>query len=180
MKRKTGNPLPKRYWVYITIIAFMFIILFTSIFHIAATLPYEIWEFSKEDWHIASRYFILWIIIVIIASVLAIRAGNIHFKHFSGKAEKHKYTGISPSDYEHVWLDFYGDQRALIRVREDKYILTIQDYDDQAETWIPLESDLAYDSLDAVKKALYEIEFYCDANAEIDKYSEVSFKGEGR
>lgn len=178
MKKKTKAPLPKRYWFYVAICALLFFALFTSIFHMAAAIPREIWEFTKEDWIIASRYLVLWIILAVIVFVLATRAGNIHIKHMAGKAEKYKYTCISPADYEHVWLDFYCDQRALIAVREGKFILTIQDFDDQAEAWLPLESELEYDSLDAVKKALYDFEFYCDANAEIDKYDEVSFKGE--
>lgn len=89
----------------------------------AAAIPREIWEFSKEDWRIASCYFVLWIILAVIVFIFATRAGNIHIMHFAGKAEEYKYTGISPSDYDQVWLDFSCEERALIAVRDGKYIL---------------------------------------------------------
>lgn len=180
MKKKTKAPLPKRYWFYVAICALMFIILFASIFHMAAAIPREVWEFSKEDWLIASRYFVLWIILAVIVFVLATRAGNIHIKHMAGKAEKYKCTGISPADYEHVWLDFYGEQRALISIRDGKFVLTVQELDEQAEIWITLESDLEYDSMAEVKEALCDFDFYCEENSEIDKHGEVKPKGEDR
>lgn len=180
MKKKTKAPLPKRYWFYVAICALMCIVLFASIFQMAAAIPREIWEFSKEDWRIASCYFVLWIILTIITFIFATRAGNIHIKHFAGKAEEYKYTGISPSDYDQVWLDFSCEERALIAVRDGKYILTVQEFDEQAEIWITLESNLEFSSLDEVKEALYDSDFFCDANAEIDNHGEEIFKGESK
>ena len=62
----------------------------------------------------------------------------------------------------------------------NKFILTVQEFDEQAEIWITLESNLEFSSLDEAKEALYDSDFFCDANAEIDNHGAEIFKGESK
>ena len=83
--------------------------------------------------------------------------------------EKDKYSGIKPGDYDYIWFDFSNMERALILQQGDQFMLYIQKYDDHTGIWGNSYGVSIYDSLDAVKRALYyEYEFYCEENVELD------------
>ena len=68
---------------------------------------------------------------------------------------------------------------ALILKQDDQFKLYVQDYDEHTGNWETIGSVSVYDTLAAVKKALfYECDFYCEENAELDKYGDEIYKEE--
>jgi hypothetical protein len=87
--------------------------------------------------------------------------------------EKDKYSGIKPGDYDYIWFDFSNMARALILKQDNQFKLYTQESDERTGNWENLSGVSVYDSLEAVKKALfYECDFYCEENAELDKYGD--------
>ena len=88
-----------------------------------------------------------------------------------------KYLGIKPGDYDYVWFDFSNTERALILKQNDRFMLYVQEYDEHTGNWENLSGVNVYDSLEALKKALfYECDFYCEENAELDKHGDEIYK----
>ncbi len=85
---------------------------------------------------------------------------------------------LSPVDYDYVWFDFENTERALILRQGDTFRLNVQEYNYPTGDWESFDVTSVYDNLEAVKKALfYECDFYCEENAELDKYGDEIYKG---
>ena len=53
----------------------------------------------------------------------------------------------------------------------------MQNYNEHTGNWETLSGVNVYDSLEALKKALfYECNFYCEENAELDKHGDEIYK----
>ena len=89
-----------------------------------------------------------------------------------------KFEGISPTDYDYIWLNSFRDERALITEKYGKYALRLDMYDSETEKWNDDKEIRLFPSLQGVKKYLfYDCDFYCDANTEIDKHGNEIYKG---
>lgn len=174
-------PLPKKYWVYITILVVIGVLLFANIFRTDSwTGDKKFGEFVKQDW-IAFGIFILEeVILVAIMMFVAFKGGRIvkaNQKCIMEYYDRFKYQGIKPGDYDYVWFDFSGDERALITKNGDTYILHVQSFDNESELWTAVNSTTILNSLEAVKKSLYfDFDFLCDENATIDDHGDEIYK----
>jgi len=173
-------PFPKRYWIYMVIVLICSVLLFVNIYRTdswTGDKPFS--EFVQRDWLSFAVFIIEELIIVGAVFIFAVLAGRIsknRNQEIVNQWEKDKYSGIKPGDYDYVWFDFENTERALILKQENGYSLYVQEYDEHTGNWESFSGVSVYDSLDAVKKALfYECDFYCEENAELDKRGDEIF-----
>lgn len=171
---------PKRYWVYLIIVLICSILLIGNIYRTdgwTGDKPFS--EFVQRDWQLFAIFILEELIIAGMMFLFVILLFKIS-KKWSGKIaeqwETGKYLGIKPGDYNYVWLDFSNTERALILKQGVLFKLYVQEYDTHTENWQSIFGVSVYDSLDAVKKALfYEWGFYCEENAELDQHGDGIF-----
>ena len=139
-------------------------------------------EFSHGDWQLFFIFIIEEIVIAGILFLFAFLVARICKKRnleISKQLKNDKYLGIKPGDYDYVWFDFSSTERALILKQNDQFKLYVQDYDEYTGNWQSICGVSVFDSLEAVKKALfYAFDFYCEANAELDKHGDEIFVNE--
>ena len=160
----------------------MVIILFVNIFVTAAIInDKEIYEFPSYDWH----YFIFFIISELLIGLLMFffgtKAGKImrqvDKQKDKQKYEQFKYAGVEPGDYDYVWFDFSGEERAKVLKQDDVFLLYVEAFDVRSEIWTSVNTVSCFDSIDAVKKSLfYDFDFYCDENALLDEHGDEMFR----
>ncbi len=168
MKNKAQHP--ERYY-YLSLICL--ILLFLNFYRTdgwTGDKPFS--EFVGRDWQLFAVFLIEEFIIICVMVIFYI-LGNKNIKSrrqmFIEQCEKDKYSGIKPGDYDYVWFDFSNMKRALILQQGNQFVFYVQKYDDHTGNWESFNGVSVYDSLEAVKKALYyECEFYCEENAELD------------
>ncbi len=178
MKEKT--PHPERYY-YVSLICL--ILLFLNYYRTdgwTGDKPFS--EFAQRDWQLLA-IFLIEEFIIICAMFIFWLLGNKNTKKqtamFIEQWEKDKYSGIKPGDYDYVWFDFSNMARALILKQDNQFKLYIQEYDEHMGNWESFSGVSVYDSLDAVKRALYyECDFYCEENVELDKHGDEIYKEE--
>lgn len=176
MKNKT--PHPERYF-YVSLICL--ILLFLNFYRTdnwTGDKPFS--EFAQRDWQLFAIFLIEEFIIICVMVVFWL-LGNKNIKKRNSMIieqwEKDKYSGIKPGDYDYIWFDFSNTERALILKQDNQFELYVQGYDEHTGNWESIGGFSVYDSLEAVKKALfYECDFYCEENAELDKYGDEIFK----
>ena len=178
MKNKT--PHPERYF-YVSLICL--ILLFLNFYRTddwTGDKPFS--EYLARDWQLFAIFMIEEIIIISVMLVFWILGQKCLKKQkalFIKKWENDKYLGIKPGDYDYVWFDFSNTERALILKQGYQFKLYVQDYDEHTGNWETIGGVSVYDSLEAVKKALfYECDFYCEENAELDKHGDEIYKEE--
>lgn len=176
-------PFPKRYWVYLIIVLICSILLIGNIYRTdswTGDKPFS--EFVQRDWQLLAIFLVEELIIACTMFLFIILACKISKKRnakITEQWETDKYLGITPSDYDYVWFDFANTERALILKQDSQFKLYVQEYDEHTRNWESIGGISIYDSLDAVKRALYyECDFYCDENAELDKYGDEMYKEE--
>ena len=176
MKNKTTHP--ERYY-YVSLICL--ILLFLNFYRTDNwTGDKAFSEFVGRDWQLFAIFLIEEFIIICVMVVFWL-FGNKNTKNRNSMIieqwEKDKYSGIKPGDYDYVWVDFSKTERALILKQNDRFILYVQEYDEHTGDWESLSSVNVYDSLEALKKALfYEYDFYCEENTELDKHGDEIYK----
>lgn len=166
MKNKTSHP--ERYYYASLICLILLILNYYRTDGWTGDKPFS--EFAGRDWQLLA-VFLIEEFIIICAMVVFWLLGNNKTKKrtamFIEQWEKGKYSGIKPGDYDYVWFDFSNKERALILQQGNLFMLYVQKYDDRTGNWESSSSVSVYDSLEAVKKALYyECEFYCEENVE--------------
>ena len=167
---KNKLPHPERYY-YVSLICL--ILLFLNYYRTdgwTGDKPFS--EFAERDWQLLAIFLIEELIIISVMVIFWL-LGNKNTKKrtaiFIEQWERVKYSGIKHGDYNYVWFDFSNMERALILQQGNQFMLYIQKYDDHTGIWGNSYGVSIYDSLDAVKRALYyEYEFYCDENVELD------------
>lgn len=174
-------PFPKRYWVYLITVLILSVLLIGNIYRTDSwTGEKQFSEFSQYDWHLFAVFLIEEIAIVGVLFLFAFLGNRISKKRnaeIKAQFEKDKYLGIKPGDYDYVWFDFGNTERALILKIENRYNLYVEEYDERTGIWENFNEVGIYDSLDSIKKALfYDFDFYCEKNAELDKYGEEIYK----
>ncbi len=174
-------PLPKRYWVYVTVFLICSILLIANIYRTdswTGDKPFS--DFVQRDWQLFALFIIEELLIagvMFLFVFLACRIGKKRGAEIIAQWEMDKYSGISPGDYDYVWFDFSNTERALILKQGDRFKLYVQEYDEHTGNWEGFGTASIYDSLEAVKKALfYECDFYCEENTELDKHGDETYK----
>ena len=178
MKNKTTHP--ERYY-YVSLICL--ILLFLNFYRTdnwTGDKPFS--EFDGRDWQLFAVFFIEEFIIICVM-VFFWLLGNKNTKKRNSmiieQSKKDKNSGIKPGDYDYVWFDFSNTERALILKQDSQFKLYVQEYDEHTGNWENLGGVSVYDSLEALKKALfYECDFYCEENAELDKHGDEIYKKE--
>ena len=173
--------LPKRYWFYMIIILLFSVLLFANIYRTdvwTGDKPFS--EFAQHDWHLFLVFLFEQVIIIGIIFLFAFLSSRIYKernKKIAAQWEIDKYLGIVPGDYDYIWFDFSLPRRALISKQADKFCLHIQEFNRSTENWESHTEINLYDSLEAIKKALfYEYDFYCEENTELNKYGDEVYK----
>ena len=176
MKNKT--PHPERYF-YVSLICL--ILLFCNFYRTdswTGDKPFS--EFVGRDWQLFAIFMIEEIIIVCVMLLFWILGQKNIKKLKTSLAKKwktNKFLGIKPGDYDYVWFNFANTERALILKQDNQFKLYVQEYDEHTGSWESFSGVSVYDSLEAVKKALfYECDFYCEENAELDKYGDEIYE----
>ena len=177
---KNKSPHPERYF-YVSLICL--ILLFLNFYRTdnwTGDKPFS--EFVGQDWQLFAIFLIEEFIIICVMVVFWLLGQKSIKKQrelFAKKWETDKFLGIKPGDYDYVWFDFSNTERALILKQGDQFKLYVQEYDEHMGNWDNLYGVSVYDSLEAVKKALfYECDFYCEENAEQDKFGDEIYKEE--
>ena len=172
---------PKRYWVYLIVVLLCSVLLIGNIYRTdswTGDKPFS--EFSQYDW----RLFFVFILeetaiagVLFLFAFLGFRINKKRDSEITAQLEKDKYSGIKLADYDYVWFDFTNTERALILKQGTQFKLYVQEYDERTGNWESNSGVSVYDSLEEVKKALfYECDFYCEENAELDKYGDEIYK----
>ena len=178
---KQNSSLPKRYWLYLIICAILGVLLFVNIFATdGLTGDKGFRDFARRDW----LYFALFIgselILILLMFVFSVKSGKL-YGIYQKQTEEHfaqyKYAGIDPGDYTYVWFDFSGIERAKISQRDNCFYLHVDDFDEKSCTWSALGTVSVHSSMDEIKKYLFdECDFFCDANAILDKHGNEIYK----
>ena len=176
-------PFPKRYWVYLIIVMLCSVLLIGNIYRTdswTGDKPFA--EFVEYDWQLFFIFLFEEIAIACVLFLFAFLGFRISKKRdaeITVQWELDKYLGIKPGDYDYVWFDFAHTERALILKQGEQFKLYVQEYDEHTGNWENLSGVSVYDSLEALKKALfYECDFYCEENAELDKHGDEIYKEE--
>ena len=175
-------PLPKVYWIYLSITIISAIFLYTNIDRTDGwTGNKEFSEFVSTDWLLFIVFLLEEIILGTFMFVFAIKVGKLARKRNEERQKYYdnkKYDGITPGDYDYVWFDFSSEERALIMKNGDTFVLQVDVFDFKTETWNALNSASIFNSLEDVKKTLYyDYDFYCTENAELDQRGDEVYKG---
>ena len=172
---------PKRYWVYLIIVLICSILLVGNIYRTdrwTGDKPFS--EFVQRDWQLLAIFLVEELIIagtMFLFVILVCKISKKRNAEITEQWEIDKYLGVKPGEYDYVWFDFANTERALILKQSDQFKLYVQEYDEHIGAWEFIGGISVYDSLEAVKKALfYECDFYCEANAELDKYGDEIYK----
>lgn len=173
--------LPKKYWIYFSIAMLFGVILFVNIFvfdHLTGEKEFR--DYSKSDIILNLLFLGTELLYFAIIFLFALKCGNI----FRGKTMAQRnawydamYSGIKRGDYDYVWFDYEDEQRALVMKNGDSWRLYVEKYNDKTELWEAINTASAYDSLTAIKKALFsEYDFYFNENAAFDERGECMIK----
>lgn len=174
-------PCSKRYWIYLIVVLMCSVLLIGNIYRTDGwTGEKSFSEFARRDWQLFCVFLIQELIILGIMSLFVVLACKDDKKRnieITKQWEIDKYLGIQPGDYDYVWFDFGLSERALISKLGDKFKLEVQEYNEHTGNWESLSNVSVYDSLEAIKRALfYECDFCCDENTELDKYGDAIYK----
>lgn len=179
--KKSKFPLPTKYWILISLCGVMAVLLFVNIFasdHITGGKEFH--EFSSDDWRSFALFLLSEVLIGLLMFLFGRSAGKIARQVNTQKRtyyEQLRYDGILPGEYDEVWFDFSGEERAKIRKQEQAFLLYVEAFDIRSETWNPVNTVSCFDSIDDVKKALYyDFDFYCSENATIDEHGDETFQ----
>ena len=181
--RSTKFPLPKEYWMYIILCAALGILLFVNIFITdGITGEKEFWDFTQQDWYHFALFLLTEVLIILLMAFGAIKAGklvNKQEKQVKQYFDQFKYAGTKPGDYDNIWFDFSGDERARIVKLSDVYYLYVESFNYKTESWDPVNNASVFHSLAEIKKVLfYEFDFFCEENAVLDRHGDEIFRDE--
>lgn len=174
-------PFPKRYYVYVTLVFVFAFLLLGNVFRTdgwTGDTPFS--EFKQKEWFLFAIFMFEELVMVFLMFIFSVLAGKISKKRnqqIREDWERNKYADIKPGDYDYVWFDFSQCERALILKQDEMYKLYVDDYDEHSGNWQNLNQVSIYDSLEELKRALFfEFDFYCEENAELDKYGNERYK----
>ncbi len=174
-------PRPRRFWFYLACFIVLFFLLILDFFIVGKHIGNpEQYEFTMQDWS--------WIIIGVLGG--AVISALIHFSlrqvdKFNAQQQEQiqtyldqfKYSGISPDDYDFLWIDFGGLTRAVIRKSGDCYHLHLEEFNYKTELWEPVPGVSVYSSMEELKRALFDdFDFCCEENSILDAHGEEMYK----
>ena len=174
-------PLPKRYTFYIVSIIVLSILLFLDIFIVTKyTGGRELYEFTAQDWPWLIRGVLSGAVVSVLLYYFACLAGKLatqQQEQLQTYLAQFRYAGISPDDYDFLWIHFSGLTRAIIRKSDGCFHLRFEEFNCKAEQWEAVPGGSVYPSMLDLKRALfYDFDFCCKENAAFDKHGEEIFK----
>lgn len=178
--RNTKFPLPKKYWACVILCLALGILLFAKTFLFwPARLEKE--SFATLRSRIGAILFLLTqVLLTALMFFLAKKAGkllNKRDKQVRQSFDQIKYAGITPGDFDYVWFDFSGDERAKIVTSGDAYYLYVESFDSKTESWNPVNTVSVFPTLAEIKKSLfYEFDFFCEENTVLDFDGDEMFR----
>ena len=174
-------PYPKRYWVYLKVIAFCAIMIFLNIFRTDVwTGNLEFSVYTQRQWlqfviFIAEEVLLLAVMIAFTA--LFVRLCKKRNAMITALWRKERILSTIPGGFDYVWIDFSVERRALIRKIDKWFYVSVQAYDPHTGNWNNERGESGHESLDAIGKMLfYEAHFQCEENTKIDNRGHVSCK----
>ena len=118
----------------------------------------EFYEFDQRDWTLFYIFLaeegLIIIAVVIVTCILSKRLKATEEKRFN-ELEALKYADVRPGDYDFIWFDFRCSMRAFILIQEG-FKLYVEKYDPKSKTWVSVGSRAQYETMDQLKKALYD------------------------
>ncbi len=174
-------PLPKRYTLYIVSIIVLSILMFLDIFIVTKyTGGRELYEFTAQDWTWLIRGVLAGAVMLALSCCFACLGGKLvkqRQEQIQTYLSQFKYAGISPDDYDFLWIDFGGLTRAIIRTSDNCYHLHLEEFNWKTELWEPIPGVSVYPSMEELKRALFDdFGFCCEENTVFDKHGEEMFK----
>lgn len=174
-------PLPKRYTFYIVSIIVLSILMFLDIFIVTKyTGGRELYEFTAQDWTWLIRGVLAGTVMIVLLICFACLGGKLvtqRQEQIQAYLAQYKYAGISPDDYDFLWIHFDGLTRAVIRKSGDCYHLHLEEFNCKTELWEADHDVRVYPSMLDLKRALfYDYDFYCEENTVFDKHGDEIFK----
>lgn len=169
--------LPKKYWVYLSLVVVCAILLFANIFRTDSwTVEKEFAYFTQRDWLLFAVFITEELLVGFIMFFFSFKARKVLLGRdakIQARFEVLKYAGIEAEEYEFIWFDYSNTERALIKKQDSIYQLHVDEYDERTELWCSVDSVSIFDNLSDLKKSLYyDYDFFCDENAELDKYGD--------
>lgn len=148
-------PLPKRYWIYVSVLVVLAVLLFANIFITDdLTGEKEFGAFTQTYWYYFAAFLLTEIILELTMFVFAVKAGGLmeeNNRKITACYDRFKYDGINPEDYDYIWFSFSGTERALIMKNGNSYLLYVERLDEH-DAWLVVNTVSSYDSLETLKK----------------------------
>lgn len=174
--KKRPFPLPKKYRVYIALCLILYALIFADIFVVCGL---EVEDFTQQDWCYTAIFSLTGVLFFFLASSFWKKASRIFDEQEKKYLDQFKYAEINPGDYDFIWFDFTGVERAKIVRSDGAYNLYVDFFDRETELWKPLDTVSVFSSLAELKEALFfEFDFYCEENAVIDRRGYEIFRDE--
>lgn len=167
--------------MYVAVVFVLAVLLFANIFvTVGLTGKKELSDFTQQNWCHFALFLLAEVLLIILMAFFAIKAGRIineRDRQVEEYFEQFKYAGLKPGDYDHIWFDFSGDERAKIVKLGDVYYLYVESFDQKTESWNPVNTVSVFDTLAEIKKVLFdEFDFFCEENTVLDQHGDEMFR----
>lgn len=174
-------PRPKRFWLYFASFIVLYILLILDLFIVGKHIgDHELYEFTSQDWSWLIIGLLVGAVIAALTYFSACQEDKINAQQqeqIQTYLSQFKYAGISPDDYDFLWIDFGGLTRAIIRTSDNCYHLHLEEFNWKTELWEPVPGVSVYSSMEELKRALFDdFGFCCEENTVFDKHGEEMFK----
>lgn len=139
--------------------------------------------FTQRDWLLFAVFLAeetLLFIAMFIFCVFVFKMAKKRNAELTDKWRKERILSSVPGQYDHVWIEFSFNRRALIRKIDKWYYLSVQSYDSHTGNWEYENTVIAKETLSEIGKTLfYEYHFYCEENTRLDKRGNTMYMDGG-
>ncbi|MBR5773347.1 MAG: hypothetical protein IKY44_00715 [Clostridia bacterium] len=140
----------------------------------------EMEEFLAFDWVVFVAFAIIELALLFLMVAFCVKIVRLGLKKANEITNSYfgefQFVGLQDGDYDDVWLDFKGIKRAIILQKNGVFNVTLEKFNTIKNPWMYI-ADEQYLSEEELKRGLfYEHYFYCESNADIDEFGDVTFK----
>ena len=171
----------KKYWKYFGLMVVCAVLMVLMIIPIAIlTGEKEMSEFLALDWVYFAVFVIIELALLFGIVAFCVKMIKLSMAKVNGAMNSYvsqfKFVDLQEGSYDYVWLNFKGVKRAVISEQDGVFNLSLEKFNSLNNPWVPL-ADERFSSLDELKRALYyEHKFYCEENADMDEFGDMTFK----